>query len=293
MVGAEFERTTSQLSDVSEFVKQSLIAARALPHIDFVFRLHPRMLANKREKLDSPDLNEIYQILDEAPANAHINQSGDGIGLYDTARIASVGLNHASTSGLEFLLLGIPVIHYDPPRLNAYPPEFGFEVQRLDASELKETINEALSVGWSDSYSIQAYRWLATTLVRSLIHRNSLLLDQSKTESIHETHRMQQGALQFRRMIPESIRERISRYQARKNRFREFRVQRESDSRIHNWRVEARDRLVKMEDGVVWEPLIVQRGEPLTTDVEAKKIQSAVLNFIEQIGGLEIYSLRS
>lgn len=298
LVGAEYARTSSQLSDVLEFVEQSLKAAHSMPDVDFVIRLHPRMLANKRERLDSPDLAEIFRVLESAPANVHINQSGDGIGLYDTARIAGVGLNHASTSGLEFLVLGIPVVHYDPSRLNAYPSDFGSEVQRLDTSELVEKINEALSDGWSSTHSLHAYRWLATTLLRALIHRNSIdvettelgspELNQSAPEQPHRPHSL-------RGLIPESLREAIARHQARMSRSREFQVPRVTNQLNADvaWKSEAQDRLREMNFGEIWEPLIYQRGEPLAPDAEARKIQLAVRNFIEQIGGLEIHSLRS
>ena len=133
LVGAEFERVPiDQVSSVHEFIEESLKVARRYPHINFIFRLHPRLAPNKRESLRSPDLDVIEALLASRSSNVIINSPSDGIGLYDVARIADFGINHASSAGLEFLALGIPVIHYDPPRLNAYPPGIGFQVPRMN-----------------------------------------------------------------------------------------------------------------------------------------------------------------
>ena len=288
LVDAERARTDSGISDVLEFIEQALLVARTLPHVDFVIRLHPRLAANKRENFDSPDLIDINRVLEESPPNAHINSPGDGIGLYDTARIASLGLNHASTSGLEFLLLGIPVVHYDPPRLNAYPPEFGRTVQRFDTEALADAISASISEGWSIQHSVRAYRWLATNLLRALIHRNSL--DNGMTETLDsmpsptETPRKSR----VRELIPRLVREKISRIQARRARALEFKRKQEICSPEEQWRIEACDRLSALPDSEIWEPLIIQRGIPLTQDAEITHIHLEVKQLIDQLGGLEI-----
>lgn len=288
IVDAEFMRAESEVSNVLEFISQALSAARLMPHVDFVIRLHPRLAANKREKLDSPDLIDILSLLETCPSNAHINQAGDGIGLYDAARIARVGLNHASTSGLEFLLLGIPVVHYDPPRLNAYPPEFGRATQRFQAEELVEALSASIAGGWSIEYSLLAYRWLASTLLRALIHRNSLHVVDSENTALEESNHHGRKWSRLRELIPRFIREKVSRHQARAKRESTLLTYRRERDSNQEWKLEAAARLTELVDADIWEPLIFQRGTPLDTGDELEKIQTEVLMLISQIGGLEI-----
>ena len=288
LVDAEYDRTAAPLSDVVEFIAQTLQAARSLPDVDFVIRLHPRLSANKREKLDSPDLVALFEALEDCPPNAHVNKAGDGIGLYDTARIASVGLNHASTSGLEFLLLGIPVVHYDPARLNAYPPEFGHRVERLQNNDLVSSLSGAIGEGWSLDNSRRAYRWLGTTLIRSLIHRKKLEPSSPQQDSQESFSSAPSQGFQPRELIPRSLREKFSRHQARSARQRDFTEHRERQASGARWEEEAARRLAQLAEGDVWEPLVIPRGESLSADSELHMIQAHVQLFIERLGGLEI-----
>jgi len=288
LVDAERTRTESELSNVLEFIDQALSAARALPTVDFVIRLHPRLAANKRENRDSPDLIEINRVLEECPPNAHVNNPGDGIGLYDTARVASVGLNHASTSGLEFLLLGIPVVHYDPPRLNAYPPELGRQVQRFDTKEMTDSLSASMAEGWSIEHSRRAYRWLATNLLRALIHRNSLEVSQVEKAEPHNASQGTPRRSRAREVIPRFVREKISRRQARAARASLFKRNRDAGTTNAPWRTEAHERLIELGRAEIWEPRVIQRGAPLTPDTEIALLQIEIKRIIDQLGGLEI-----
>jgi len=290
IVGAEYQRTEGELSDVFEFIEQSLLAARSMPDVDFVIRLHPRLSANKREKFNSPDLIAIHKLMDNCPPNAHLNQTGDGIGLHDTARIASVGLNHASTAGLEFLCLGIPVVHYDPPRINAYPPNFGYQVSRKNQTELLNSITDAIAGGWSIENSRKAYRWLATTLIRSLIHRSRLELKTATgTEGVGEVAVVSKvSSPKLRSLIPRSIRERVSRKMARRQRREQFLRQRSEGLYEDWWGPEAEARLANLDTGDLWEPHVIQRGESLDANSELQLIHRDVMMLVNHMGGLEI-----
>lgn len=288
IVDAERVRTDSELSQVLEFIAQALSVARVMPDIDFVIRLHPRLAANKREKYDSPDLIEIYQALEACPPNAHLNVPGDGIGLYDTARIASVGLNHASSAGLEFLLLGIPVVHYDPPRLNAYPPEFGSGVRRLDEQALADSLRQSIAEGWSIELSRRAYRWIATNLLRALVHRNPLHGAPVLKTDLQSQSPLNPKLSRMREAIPRSVRENVSRRIARKKRAADFTSMRLTQSTNTKWKDEANRRLNELEDVEIWEPLIIQRGVSLAPESEFVSIQNEVERIISQLGGMEI-----
>jgi hypothetical protein len=273
MVKAEFERVPiSQVSTVTEFIEQSLIAARNLPDIDFVFRLHPRLAPNKRETLRSPDLNAIEALLRHRGTNVFINSPGDGIGLYDLARISSVGINHASSAGLEFLALGKPVVHYDPPRLNAYPPSLGLLVERSNESQFRDAISKALKAGSTVDSAVLAWRWYAVTLLRALTHRNW----SSKHEDVsHEP--LSQSFPKFRRLIPKSIRERVSRRRSLNQRTNKL-LSQSVNQMSEDWVLECIDRISEFDSSVIWNPIAYTRGEPMSWEQERNEVARRVQN---------------
>ena len=61
-------------SDIAEFIAAIRGAAELLPAVDFVMRLHPRLLPNKRETVTSPDLAPIMAALSDLPPNVHVNR---------------------------------------------------------------------------------------------------------------------------------------------------------------------------------------------------------------------------
>jgi hypothetical protein len=269
LVGAEFERVPiDQVSSVTEFIKQALQAARNSPEIDFVFRLHPRLAPNKRESLRSPDLDVIEELLSQRGTNVFLNSPGDGIGLYDVARIATFGINHASSAGLEFLALGIPVIHYDPPRLNAYPPSLGWEVSRHNDQEFIDAVNIAAKTPRSIDIAIRAWRWYAVVLVRTITHKSW----EQRPASVQEVE-PQQNYLAARRLIPVSLRERISRKLSSRNRAKLIQANKETnDSGL--WVEECIDRIATFDNSIVWNPEVIVRGDSLSGEQEKSVIQS-------------------
>ncbi len=279
LVGAEFERVPlDQVSSVTEFIEQALQAARNSPEIDFVFRLHPRLAPNKRESLRSPDLDLIEELLSQRGTNVFLNSPDDGIGLYDVARITTFGINHASSAGLEFLALGIPVIHYDPPRLNAYPPSLGWEVSRHNEHEFIDAINVAAQMSRSTDISIRAWRWYAVVLVRAITHR----FGERDPQSSHEVE-PKRNFLTARRLIPVRVRERISRRLASRNRAKWIQGNKETnDSRL--WVQECIDRIAKFDNSIVWNPKAIVRGACLSPEQEKSSIQSRIVKINRIVG---------
>lgn len=170
MVGAEFLRDPAAgYSDVPEFVRTCIELARGLPELDFVFRLHPRLAPNKRERLVSPDLERIDALLAELPVNALVNYPADEISLYDLVLTSDAAVNQSSSAGLEFLSFGLPVVQYDPVRLGAYPVEFGEQAERGDVDGLRDALLRALAAPWDLGRCIRAYRWYAGLQIRSVV----------------------------------------------------------------------------------------------------------------------------
>jgi len=279
LVGAEFERVPiDQISSVTEFIERALQATHNSPEIDFVFRLHPRLAPNKRESLRSPDLDVIEELLSQGGTNVFLNSPGDGIGLYDVARIATFGINHASSAGLEFLALGIPVIHYDPPRLNAYPPSLGLEVSRNNDQEFTDAINLVAQSPRSTDIAIRAWRWYAVTLVRAITHRSL----EPRSQDQHPTSE----SVSFpwlRSLIPKELRERISRRWA----MRELKIQIEGGTNSDDsaeWIEECIQRILYFDSTVVWNPVAIVRGEPMSAEKEFLEVDAAVSKLLVAAG---------
>ena len=282
LVEAEFERVPiDQISAVQEFISQSIQAAELLPEVDFIFRLHPRLAPNKRESLRSPDLDDIEKLLVNRPGNVTINSPGDEIGLYDIARIASCGINHASSAGLEFLALGIPVVHYDPPRLNAYPPNLGFEAPRLNAGALAQKIQLAIDTPASTEIAVRAWRWYAVSLLRAVTHKSWI-----NTAVQMENAQSNSAARNFqwlRNLLPESFRERVSRAQAQRKRKVQM-VQIEQSLEPAPWVYECVERISGFDNSTIWNPLALVRGISLGKTEESLRIGQGVLAIWNSLG---------
>jgi hypothetical protein len=279
LVDAEFERVPiDQVSSVTEFIERALQAARNSPEIDFVFRLHPRLAPNKRESLRSPDLDVIEELLSRRGTNVFLNSPSDGIGLYDVARIASFGINHASSAGLEFLALGIPVIHYDPPRLNAYPPSLGLGVSRNNDQAFMDAINIALASPRSTDIAIRAWRWYAVVLVRAITHR-------SLEQPLQNQHpiSMNPSFPWLRSLVPKALRKKMSRRWA----MRELKIQIEGGTNSQEsdeWIYECIERIFHFDRTVIWNPIAIVRGEPMSTEKEFGEVEAAVSNLLIAAG---------
>ena len=281
LVEAEFERVPiDQVSSVTEFIEQSLLAARNSPEVDFVFRLHPRLAPNKRESLRSPDLDVIEELLEQRTSNVFINTSDDEIGLYDVARVASIGINHASSAGLEFLALGIPVVHYDPPRLNAYPASLGFQVDRHDPEGFTATIEQAINTPMSTDISIKAWRWYAITLTRAITHRTW----EYQSEYVDLGH-TEQSMSALRKVIPATLREKFARRLALREKARKTQVH-SQENEPQEWIMECIKRINDFDNSTVWNPLAIRRGDSLERDQEKREVAEQIIRIDQLIGRL-------
>jgi hypothetical protein len=281
LVDAEFERVPiDQVSSVTEFIEQSLLAARNSPDVDFVFRMHPRLSPNKREILRSPDLDLIEELLERRTSNVFINSSNDEIGLYDVARIASIGINHASSAGLEFLALGIPVVHYDPPRLNAYPASLGLQVDRRDPEGFTAAIEQAIRTPMSTEIAIKAWRWFAVTLVRAITHRTW----QYELENM-DLGDPKQSLSTLRKVIPVAWREKVARRLALRQKSRKTQVHSET-IQSQEWIMECIERINDFDNSTVWNPLAIRRGDSLDQDQEKFEVTEQIIRIDRLIGRL-------
>lgn len=281
LVDAEYFRANpTEYSDIAEFVREASKLACSMTDVDFIFRLHPRLQPNKREKVVSPDLHPILLALDGLPANAVINQASDGLSLYDVMVIADAAVNQSSSAGLEFLALGVPVVQYDTKRNNAYPGSFGSEVPRLDQNEFEQQVRKVLVSGWSLEYSRRAFRWFAATLLRAPLHLGDFpeSVDnigqlQSSGPLIGQSRSLRRA---LRPLVPMKLRETVSRALSTRNRAAELKSL-GSDLR---WSTEWMARIEATQgESPVWEPLMFKRS-PGYEDDEASEVRTELRRLI-------------
>lgn len=146
------------------FLDGALDCARQLQSVDFVFRIHPRMVANKRESVTSPSLAPLIEVLNSSPPNVHLCHPDLNLSLYDNILISDAAINYTSTSGLEFMSLGLPVVHADDMRLGVYPASLGVPAAGVD--DLPRAVLSALASGWSIENAKRSLRWWAISNVR-------------------------------------------------------------------------------------------------------------------------------
>jgi hypothetical protein len=105
--------------------------AESCPDIDVVYRLHPRLAPNNRDPKLSPHLGRLIDSMRADLPNLILNVPDQGLSLYSVAMVADAGLNWSSTAGLEFLLLGIPVIGLREAPSGRLPTQPGFRDGRV------------------------------------------------------------------------------------------------------------------------------------------------------------------
>jgi hypothetical protein len=135
-----------------EFVKSK-------PELFLIIRVHPREFPNKRESVLSKQGKLLQNAFENLPVNAKVNFPSDSISLHDLLKITDVGLNSTSSSGLELLIFGIPVVIYDKGQFFSYGIELNSCGQTI--IDYEKQIMSALDRGWSLDNVIGAYRWLS------------------------------------------------------------------------------------------------------------------------------------
>jgi len=124
-----------------------------------IIRVHPREFPNKRESVLSEQATILKKRLQSLPSNIVVNWPDDNISLHDLVKITDVGLNATSTSGLELLLFGIPVVIFDQYQLFSYPKEFNYIAESV--ADYWHKVDAAIADGLSVKRIVDAFRWIS------------------------------------------------------------------------------------------------------------------------------------
>ncbi len=127
------------------------------PEWCIIIRVHPREFPNRREGQLSQNALLLQEVLTSLPTNVTVNWPDQKVSLYDLAQITDVLLNGFSSAGIEFMLLGTPVVAHNPDDIFMYPSDFNYSASSLTGYEA--TIAQAIDDGWSVEHVRKAFRW--------------------------------------------------------------------------------------------------------------------------------------
>lgn len=160
MVGAlnfKMSEGTSMFRSNFDWIKYLVDFVNENRQFHLLIRLHPRMFPNKRENKTSASVGRLEELFRQIPSSVSINRPSDEISIYDLAQIVDVVVNATSTTGLELLALGIPVVNHCPEILFSYPEEFNYIGTTPHSYGV--AIRQAAEDGWSVDNAINAFRF--------------------------------------------------------------------------------------------------------------------------------------
>ena len=139
-----------------DFIHGVLEAASLRKELNFIIRIHPRMLSNKRDSRNASSLDHLKEILNNSSKNVFVNWPSHGVSIYDLFRITNVGLNYRSQTGYEMLACGIPVV----VGISKYHirPISGFRIAE-NALDMVKNIDQAIIDGPKVVNSLSAFKW--------------------------------------------------------------------------------------------------------------------------------------
>lgn len=147
------------------------------PECYLVIRVHPREFPNKREKQLSQQAVLLSQLFQTLPDNVRVNYPTENISIYNLMRETDVLLNHHSSSGREFAMIGKPVVIYSKG-ISSFPTDFCLLGQSEDL--YRNSIENALAVPYDFDRIRKVYRWLALDHVHSTLDLSDVISFEEK-----------------------------------------------------------------------------------------------------------------
>lgn len=163
-----------------DWVLETVSWASRREDVYLIIRLHPRDLPNKRDPLESRQHSVWVELLTNLPANCIVNHPEQKISFADVCGVANVLVTGWSSTAIESLMLGVPVVTYDQ-KLPEFPPD----IHRSGSSkhEYFSNLEAALFEGEPDRVGLQknAERWLVHSLVRGSVALSGRLFESLRS----------------------------------------------------------------------------------------------------------------
>lgn len=155
---ARFE--SSVFKSQIEWLQETIAWAKTQPDLQFVVRPHPREFPNKREGISSPHEKEWSSVLSSLPDNVKVDHPNLKFSLYDHLSHVDVVVTGWSSTGVEALSKGVPVVSYDE-ELPTFPRSIHYTGK--SKSEYFANILRACQDTDREKNVRNALRWLAYT----------------------------------------------------------------------------------------------------------------------------------
>lgn len=177
-INADAAWPLDQPSPLNDFIDTALLIARERPDWQFIIRVHPRMVAGKRDGVTSPQLATLERQLESAPQNVAVDWPELGLSLFDIALITDCALSIGTTAGLQLMALGIPTVLCNRSQDWQFAPDLYLPTTGEGPEDLQDAIARALSVGPNLSQARRAYRFIVFQHLRSAFR----VLESSKPD---------------------------------------------------------------------------------------------------------------
>jgi hypothetical protein len=164
--------------DQFDWVKDTIKYFENKKKTKLIIRLHPRDLPNKRDSLTSEQYSRWNELLTNLPDNVLINHPDQKIAFQDLCKGAKGLITGWSSTALEALLLGIPVVTYDSS-LPGFPANI--HLTGSSKSEYYANINKILSNSSSDIRTEDVIKWLAHSLNHGSVKLSGRLFEKTRS----------------------------------------------------------------------------------------------------------------
>lgn len=140
-----------------EWVESTIEWVTNRKDVHCVIRIHPRIMANKRDSMVADIYDDLLSSLKLLPDNVTVDWPEMRVSLYDHFRFVNTTVTGWSFSGLEALLMGIPTVSYDE-KIVTFPASLHFSGQ--STNDYFENLSTALEMERTHVRSLMTFKWL-------------------------------------------------------------------------------------------------------------------------------------
>jgi hypothetical protein len=165
--------------DQFQWVSETISWASGKTEIRLIVRPHPRDLPNKRDSILSEQHAKWMSLFKTLPSNVVVNHPDQKISFQEVCRISDVLVTGWSSTAIEAMLLGKPVVTYDQ-RLLGFPKDIHMTGDSKD--EYFKNLESSLVGENQLDHEEVANRWLAHFLVRGSVALTGGLFRQARAK---------------------------------------------------------------------------------------------------------------
>jgi hypothetical protein len=162
-----------------KWVSETIAWASEKPEIRLIVRLHPRDLPNKRDSVLSEQHSKWMGLFKTLPSNVVVNHPDQKISFREVCMISDVLVTGWSSTAIEAMLLGKPVVTYDQ-KLVGFPRDIHLTGDSKE--EYFNNLEASLSGKKPIDHEEVANRWLTHFLVRGSVALTGGLFWQARAK---------------------------------------------------------------------------------------------------------------